>query len=89
MRTTLVTDVIGYAFNRPALPGIEGYGEAGPVGGGSFLVGSAGVVGPFRGHKLSLYEGGHRIPFIITGPGVDAGTLNNDYRSTFSPCPTA
>ena len=31
---------------------------------------SQGVTGPFRGKKASLYEGGQRVPFIITGPGV-------------------
>lgn len=26
--------------------------------------------GPFRGYKASVYEGGHRIPFIVRWPGV-------------------
>lgn len=26
--------------------------------------------GPFRGYKLSAYEGGHRVPFVVRWPGV-------------------
>jgi len=28
------------------------------------------ATGPFRSHKGSTYEGGHRVPFIVAGPGV-------------------
>jgi len=30
---------------------------------------------PLRGGKLEVYEGGLRIPFIIRGPGVEAGSV--------------
>ena len=34
--------------------------------------------GPFRGMKRDIYEGGHRVPFIVRWPGkVKAGTVNN------------
>jgi len=32
---------------------------------------------PLRGGKLEVYEGGLRIPFIVQGPGVKAGSVNN------------
>ena len=31
---------------------------------------------PLRGGKLTVYEGGLRIPFIIQGPGIEAGSRN-------------
>ncbi|WP_406697631.1 sulfatase-like hydrolase/transferase [Singulisphaera sp. Ch08] len=36
-----------------------------------------GSPGPFRGRKRSLYEGGVRLPFIVRGPGVPAGAVND------------
>ena len=30
--------------------------------------------GRLRGHKGSLWEGGHRVPLIVAGPGVSVGT---------------
>ncbi len=30
---------------------------------------------PLRGGKLEVYEGGLRIPFIIQGPGIEAGSV--------------
>ena len=36
------------------------------------------VSGPFRGQKRSLYDGGHRIPFIMRWPGVTAAGAQCD-----------
>ena len=33
---------------------------------------------PWRGQKADIYEGGHRVPFVVRWPGhVDAGTTND------------
>lgn len=35
--------------------------------------------GPLRGYKASIYEGGHRVPFIVKWPGViQQGTVSNE-----------
>lgn len=35
--------------------------------------------GPFRGYKASVYEGGHRVPFIIKWPGkIEAGRVSDE-----------
>ncbi len=35
--------------------------------------------GPLRGYKASVYEGGHRVPFIIKWPGkVDEGVVSDE-----------
>jgi arylsulfatase A-like enzyme len=36
-----------------------------------------GSSGPFRGRKRSLYEGGVRVPFIVRGPGIPAGRVDD------------
>ena len=34
--------------------------------------------GPFRGYKASIYEGGHRVPFIVKWPGqVQPGSVSD------------
>lgn len=49
---------------------------------------AVGTQGPFRGAKASLYEGGHRVPFIITGPGVPKGRVDHSLLSSVDWLPT-
>jgi arylsulfatase A len=36
------------------------------------------VNGPYRGYKADIYEGGHRVPYILRWPGViQAGTVSD------------
>ncbi|HYF01222.1 MAG TPA: arylsulfatase [Planctomycetota bacterium] len=58
----------------------------GRVGGAdSAFFGSA---GPFRGLKGSLFEGGIRVPFIVRGPGVRAGTVSDAPIAFYDVLPT-
>lgn len=35
--------------------------------------------GPWRGTKADIFEGGHRVPFVVRWPGrVEAGSVNNN-----------
>lgn len=47
--------------------------------------GSAGLL---RGGKMSTFEGGHRVPFIIRGPGVPSGVVCNELAATIDILPT-
>ena len=49
---------------------------------------AVGTQGPFRGAKASLYDGGHRVPFIITGPGVPRGRVDHSLVSSVDWLPT-
>jgi hypothetical protein len=40
------------------------------------------------GTKLSLYEGGHRVPFIISGPGVARGRVDHSLAHNVDWLPT-
>lgn len=45
--------------------------------------------GPWRGQKGDLWEGGHRIPFVASWPGVlPAGLVRDDPVGTFDVLPT-
>ena len=43
---------------------------------------------PLRDGKKSVYEGGIRIPFIIQGPGIEAGSVNNTPINLLDMLPT-
>jgi arylsulfatase A len=49
---------------------------------------SHGSPGPLRGMKLHLYEGGHRVPGILTGPGIAPGTTSNQPAGLIDILPT-
>ncbi|MGC4151603.1 MAG: arylsulfatase [Propionicimonas sp.] len=44
--------------------------------------------GPWRGQKADAFEGGHRVPLIIAGPGVAAGATVADEVSLLDLLPT-
>eukprot|EP00947_MAST-08B_sp_MAST-8B-sp1_P005379 g5379.t1 len=53
-------------------------GGSGPDGTTSGAFSNAvGSQGPFRGCKASLYDGGHRVPFIVSGPGVPKNRVDH------------
>ncbi|MDF1751224.1 MAG: sulfatase-like hydrolase/transferase [Verrucomicrobiales bacterium] len=45
-------------------------------------------MGPYRGQKATLYEGGHRVPAIISWPGKITPSQNDDTVMTFDLFPT-
>ena len=49
---------------------------------------AVGTQGPFRGCKASLYDGGHRVPFIVSGPGVPKGRVDHSLLSSVDWMPT-
>ena len=50
---------------------------------------AVGSAGPFRGRKRSLYEGGHRLPFIVRWPGkIPANKVDHSILSGADWLPT-
>lgn len=49
---------------------------------------AVGTQGPFRGCKASLYDGGHRVPFIVNGPGIPKGRVDHSLISAVDWLPT-
>jgi arylsulfatase A len=43
---------------------------------------------PLRAGKGTTYEGGHRVPFIIKGPGVPAGTVSDAFATSMDLLPS-
>ena len=48
----------------------------------------AGSAGPLHGGKMSTFEGGQRVPCLIRGPGIPAGTVCDGLNSTIDVLPT-
>ena len=49
----------------------------------------AGSAGPLRGHKFSIYEGGHRVPFVARWPErIPAGTACDELTTAMDLMPT-
>lgn len=67
----------------------DGKAGSGPDGttGGAFS-NAVGTQGPFRGTKASLYDGGHRVPFIVMGPGVPKGRVDHSLIGAVDWLPT-
>ncbi len=48
------------------------------------------VNGPYLGYKTTIYEGGHRVPFIVRWPGkIKAGTVSDEIICTIDVMATA
>lgn len=47
------------------------------------------ATGPFRSHKGSVYEGGHRVPFIVSWPAGDVGDGDDSTPGTTNAAPIA
>jgi arylsulfatase A len=47
-----------------------------------------GSAGPLRDGKATTFEGGQRVPMILRGPGVPAGTVSDQLTSTLDVLPT-
>jgi arylsulfatase A-like enzyme len=47
-----------------------------------------GSAGPLRDGKGTTFEGGMRVPFLIRGPGVPAGTVSGELMTTIDMLPT-
>lgn len=54
----------------------------------TYLGHHAGSAGPLRGSKGETYEGGMRVPCIIRGPGVPAGTKCDELATSLDLLPT-
>jgi len=51
--------------------------------------GGGGNAGPYRGHKFTLWEGGIRVPCIVSWPGhIPAGAVRNQVATSMDWCPT-
>ena len=48
----------------------------------------AGGAGPLRDGKGTTFEGGQRVPFVIRGPGIPAGTVCDELTGTLDVLPT-
>jgi len=47
-----------------------------------------GSAGPLRDGKGTTFEGGQRVPCLIRGPGIPAGTICNELMGTIDVLPT-
>lgn len=66
--------------------GEKGSGPNGDLGGA--FSNAVGTQGPFRGCKASLYDGGHRVPFIVSGPNVPKHRVDHSLLSGVDWLPT-